>query len=158
MTQLRYTLCSHRKAVLGWFPMLLVAPLWIVTSHAQERIDPEDLAERIVSAFKSIADEDTRNDAFCAAVGGQRETRHSYQYPDGEGYVVADCETDTQVIEGGLDKRSSLDSVQQALFFSYLTGKDPVVVVYDTDGQVGPYEHRIQVACELAGVRYIRHP
>lgn len=33
------------------------------------------------------------------------------------------------VWEGGLDKRSSLDSIQQALFFSILTGKEPGVVI-----------------------------
>ena len=60
--------------------------------------------------------------------------------------------------EGGLDKRSSLDSVQQALFFAYVTGKEPAVVIYDADGKVGPYEYRIQVACEMAGVQYIHQP
>ena len=54
---------------------------------------------------------------FCAAVGGVIETRHTYTYEDGSSYVKVDCETDTTVYEGGLDKRSSLDSLQQALFF-----------------------------------------
>ena len=35
----------------------------------------------------------------------------------------------------GLDRRSSLDSVQQALFYASLTGKMPAVVIYDTDGK-----------------------
>ena len=69
-----------------------------------------------------------------------------------------DCETEDTVYEGGLDKRSSLDSVQQALFAASLTGKHPAVVIYDTDGQIGPYEHRIRVACELAGVRFLTVP
>ena len=60
--------------------------------------------------------------------------------------------------EGGLDKRSSLDSVQQALFFASLTGKQPAVVIYDTDGRIGPYEHRIRVACEMVGVRFVGTP
>ena len=59
------------------------------------------------------------------------------------------------VYEGGLDKRSSLDSLQQALFFSSLTDKQPAVVIYDTDGHVGKYEHRIRVACEKANVRFL---
>ena len=58
--------------------------------------------------------------------------------------------------ESGLDKRSSLDSVQQALFAAFLTGKEPAVVIYDTDGQIGRYEYRIQVACELAGVTFLQ--
>lgn len=60
--------------------------------------------------------------------------------------------------EGGLDKRSSLDSVQQALFFAYLTGKKPAVVIYDTDGKTGPFEHRIEATCKLAGVEFVKTP
>ena len=67
-----------------------------------------------------------------------------------------DCETDGYVTEGGLDRRSSLDSVQQALFFSALTGKAPAVVIYDTDTRLGRYEHRIRVACREAGVLFHR--
>ena len=72
----------------------------------------------------------------------------------GRGYVEVDCETGTMVYEGGLDKRSSLDSVQQALFFSHVTGKRPAVVIYDTDGREGRFEYRIRIACRRAGVRY----
>ena len=102
--------------------------------------------------------EDAHNAQFCASVGGQTEVRHSYTFPTGTGYVRVDCETDDTVYEGGLDKRSSLDSVQQALFFSVLTGKRPVVVIYDTDGKVGRFEYRIRIACEMAGVEFIRVP
>ena len=66
---------------------------------------------------------------------GETETRHGYTSADGRRFVKVDCETSTTVYEGGLDKRSSLDSLQQALFFSVLTGKRPAVVIYDTDGR-----------------------
>ena len=108
----------------------------------------------------------------CRAVGSERERpqrlavphdrrrereRHAFTYGDGQqGYVSVDCETEFFAIEGGLDKRSSLDSLQQALFFSVLTSKSPVVVIYDTDEKVGKYEHRIQVASETAGVLFLR--
>ena len=96
------------------------------------------------------------NCSFCASVGGQQETRHEYTYGAGKtGYVVIDCETDTQVWEGGLDKRSSLDSVQQAIFASHLTGKVPGIVIYDTDGEEGQYEFRIRIAAELADVEFV---
>ena len=104
------------------------------------------------------ADEAAHNDAFCAAMDGIREVRHGYTYPTGQGYVLVDCETEDTVYEGGLDRRSSLDSVQQALFFSFITGKEPAVVIYDTDDRIGSYEHRIQVACEMAGVWFINWP
>ena len=51
--------------------------------------------------------------------------------------------TDEYVIEGGLDKRSSLHSAQQAVFAATLTDKKPAVAIYDNDGQWGKYEHRI---------------
>lgn len=47
-----------------------------------------------------------------------------------------------------MDRRSSLDSIQQALFFSYLTGKKPAVVIYDTDSKLGRFEYQIIKACE----------
>ena len=104
----------------------------------------------------AAANEASHNAAFCARVGGTTEVRHTYTYPTGRSYILVDCETADTVYEGGLDKRSSLDSVQQALFFAYLTGKEPAVVIYDTDGKVGRFEHRIQVVCELAGVKFLR--
>ena len=50
--------------------------------------------------------------------------------------------TNKYVIEGGLDKRSSLDSIQQAVFASTLSSKESAVAVYDTDGFWGKYEQR----------------
>lgn len=92
------------------------------------------------------------NALMCAMLWGEPEVRHTYEY----GYVYADCETSSIVIEAGLDKRSSLDSVQQSLFLSYLTQKTPVVIIYDTDGKIGAYEYRIEKAAKLANVLYIR--
>ena len=98
------------------------------------------------------------NALFCAEAGGEQETRHNYTYGDDrEGYVLVDCETDTTVWEGGLDKRSSLDSLQQALFAGLLTGKRPGIVIYDTDGMEGQYEFRIRMAAELARVEYVSY-
>jgi len=117
-------------------------------------VTPIDGSRTLALAQQNENEKDA-NDAFCAQVGGQREVRHVYDYPTGSAYVVVDCETEERVYEGGLDKRSSLDSVQQALFFAHVTGKEPAVVIYDTDGRIGRYEYRIRVACELAEVEYL---
>jgi len=85
---------------------------------------------------------------------GQTEVSHGYSVGYDLHRIRVDCETDDQVIEVGLDKRSSLDSVQQALFAAHLTGKTPVVALVDTDGREGPYELRIKTAARLAGVQY----
>ena len=106
------------------------------------------------SRSAKTASEDAYNRRFCAAVGGVTETRHTYTYDGGSSYVKVDCETATTVYEGGLDRRSSLDSLQQALFFSHVTGKATAVVIFDTDGREGRFEYRIRTACEKAGVRY----
>ena len=100
------------------------------------------------------ASEAEYNRRFCATVNGETETRHGYTHAGGRSFVKVDCETSTTVYEGGLDKRSSLDSLQQALFFSVLTGKRPAVVIYDTDGKEGRFEYRIRTACQKSGVRY----
>ena len=122
-----------------------------VAFHAAHCTDWRDIMQRLIGLIMLLIpalvwaqNEDAYNAAFCATVGGQS-------------YVRVDCETGEMVYEGGLDKRSSLDSVQQALFFAHLTGKQPAVVIYDTDGQMGRFEHRIQVACERAGVQFIRN-
>ena len=105
-------------------------------------------------APRTTASEDDYNRWFCTMVNGETETRHGYSSAGGRSYVEVDCETGTMVYEGGLDKRSSLDSVQQALFFSHVTGKRPAVVIYDTDGREGRFEYRIRIACREAGVHY----
>ena len=33
--------------------------------------------------------------------------------------------------------------------------KQPAVVIYDADGRIGRFEHRIREACEQAGVGFI---
>ena len=96
--------------------------------------------------------------ALCALFNGETDIRHGYTSAGGRSYVEVDCETGTMVYEGGLDKRSSLDSVQQALFFSHVTGKRPAVVIYDTDGREGWFEYRIRMACWKAGVRFGKCP
>ena len=95
--------------------------------------------------------EDYYNNKFCEEIGGQRETIHRYEYgPEktyagrSSSYIMVDCETTTYVWEGGMDTRSSLDSIQQALFASAITGKLPGVVIYDKDNIRGTYEHRIK--------------
>ncbi|GGL76721.1 hypothetical protein [Wenxinia marina] len=92
---------------------------------------------------------------LCALfLNGTAEVSHGYSVGYDLHRVRVDCETETQVIEIGLDRRSSLDSLQQALFFAALTGKAPAVVLIDTDGREGPYELQIRTAAEAAGVSY----
>ena len=94
------------------------------------------------------------NRLFCQSMGGQTETRHYYTFAGGRSYINVDCETAIMVYEGGLDKRSSLDSIQQAIFAGYITGKRPAVVIYDTDRREGQFEYRIKTVCQQVGVRY----
>ena len=96
------------------------------------------------------------NDLFATALSGRREVRLNYVVPENglTGFVIIDIETAEMVIEGGLDKRSSLDGVQQALFASTITGKLPAVAIYDTDGVWGKIEHRIHTAAKAANVKF----
>ena len=122
-------------------------------SFSPPSISPRERSpKRPVKSKTRRMSEDEYNQIFCASVGGVTETRHRYP----KGYVKVDCETSDSVYEGGLDKRSSLDSLQQAIFFSVLTGKEPAVVIYDTDGTLGKYEYRIMKACEKVGVKFLR--
>ena len=108
-------------------------------------------------AAEAKPDETYYNTKFCCTVGGETETQHDYEYTkDQSSYVKVDCETETHVYEGGRDDtRGSLDSLQQALFFSILTNKVPAVVIYDTDDKLGRFEYRIKTACEKVGVEFL---
>lgn len=99
------------------------------------------------------------NLALAALLNGQTEVTFSYDYgKSGNTPLTAslriDIVTAKYVIEGGLDKRSSLDSIQQAVFASTLSGKEPAVAVYDTDGVWGKYEHRIWTVTNELGIKF----
>lgn len=91
---------------------------------------------------------------ICALLGGDAEVRHHYAIEGSEHYVAVDCETDTHAVEVGLDKRSSLDSVQQAEFAGWLAGKEPMVFLVDRDGREGAIEYRIETTARRLGVEY----
>lgn len=92
---------------------------------------------------------------YCVLMlGGETEVRHDFSVGDGTARIRVDCETDTQVIEVGWDRRSALDSVQQALFAASLTGKDPAVMLIDTDGHIGPFETRVRTAAAMSDVAF----
>ena len=107
----------------------------------------------------SFGNEDFFNLKLANHLGGRTEVSYNYDYNiNGSTPRIAsiriDIVTDEYVIEGGLDKRSSLDSIQQAVFASTLTGKKPAVAIYDTNGSWGKYEHRIYSSAKKLGVKF----
>ena len=68
---------------------------------------------------------------FEPVLKGRRKRDITMIFPQAKAMSVVDCETDDTVYEGGLDKRSSLDSVQQAIFSTHITVKKPTVVIYN---------------------------
>ena len=109
---------------------------------------------------KSSITEDFFNLRLAQKLGGRNETTHYYSFGlDGQnqrdGSIRVDVETENFVIEGGKDTRNSLDSIQQAVFASTITGKMPAVAIYDTDGVWGKYEHRIWTVSKSLNIRFI---
>ena len=109
---------------------------------------------------KKAFGEDFFNLSLAGKLGGQTEVTFDYEYAKfGNtklvGSIRVDVVTDDYVIEGGLDKRSSLDSIQQAVFASTIADRKPAVAIYDTDGVWGKYEHRSWFAAKELGVRFI---
>ena len=107
----------------------------------------------------SFGNEDFYNLRLANHLGGRTEVTYNYDYNiSGSAPRIAsiriDIVTDEYVIEGGLDKRSSLDSIQQAVFASTLTGKKPAVAIYDTNGSWGKYEHRIYSSAKKLGIKF----
>lgn len=95
---------------------------------------------------------------LCAFLAGsEQETRQYFDVNGMSRHVRVDCETETHVIEIGLDgKASSRDSVHQALFFAHLTGKTPAVILIDRDGFEGRFEYEMRHVAPAAGVTYAR--
>ena len=90
----------------------------------------------------------------CAILGGEREAHHPFELAAGSHFVRVDCETDTYAIEVGLDQRWALDSVQQAIFAAEVTGKAPMVVLIDLDGEEGAVEFQVEAAAHALGIEY----
>lgn len=87
--------------------------------------------------------------------GGVTEVLHDFDNLGGKRRVRLDCETPTHVIEVGLDNTASArDSVHQALFAEFLTGKTPMIVVIDTDGVEDRYQYEARIVAARAGVAY----
>lgn len=131
-------ICSFVLLVGPAITLMLILGIFVAAIH-------------IYKSFSVELNENYYNKQFCKRYIGDTETSYKYKH----GTIFVDCETKTHVWEGGLDKRSSLDSVQQALFFSELTGKKPAVVIYDRDNKEGSYEYRIRTVCERLGILYV---
>ena len=111
------------------------------------------------SSSMSFGNEDSFNLRLANHLGGRTEVTYNYDYNINgsslrKASIRIDIVTDEYVIEGGLDKRSSLDSIQQAVFASTLTGKKPAVAIYDTNGSWGKYEHRIYSSAKKLGIKF----
>lgn len=93
---------------------------------------------------------------LCAMLlGGSPEVRVPYDLHAGDTYVRVDCVTETHAIEVGLDaRRSSYDSLIQAMFAAEVTELAPMVVLIDTDGVEDSAEYVVETATRAAGVAY----
>ena len=93
---------------------------------------------------------------LCAGLfGGQPEVRVPDEIAAGRHHVRVDCLTDEHAIEVGLDRRSSYDSVHQALVAAALTGRAPKVVMIDTDGVEDATEFQVKAAARASSVRLV---
>ncbi len=94
---------------------------------------------------------------LCALIfGGETEVRHYYPVVDRTHHIRVDCETDTHVIEVGFDaKRSSQDSLHQALFAAERTGKLPMIVIIDTNGVEENVQYQVETVARAASVSYL---
>ncbi|RFU11830.1 hypothetical protein DZD18_14800 [Rhodobacteraceae bacterium W635] len=88
-------------------------------------------------------------------LGGVPEHRVDYDLHDSAHYVRVDCLTDTHAIEVGLDnRRSSYDSVHQAVFYGHLTDREPFVILVDTDGREDNAEYQVERVARMVGVDF----
>ncbi len=92
---------------------------------------------------------------LCTLLGGEAEHRESYALDAVDTHVRIDCLTETHAIEMSLDQsRSGYDSLHQATFNAFLSGRAPMVIVIDTDGIESQYEYQIETVTRAHGVAY----
>lgn len=91
---------------------------------------------------------------LCLMLGGDAEVPHHYSVATGVRSIRVDCETETHVIEVSLDKRSSFDSLHQAVVAAELTGKMPKVILINTKGVEDGEEWQIELASRAVGIEY----
>jgi len=88
--------------------------------------------------------------------GGVPEARVNYHIDAGSHHVRVDCLTETHAIEIGLDaRRSSYDSVHQAVFAAAQSDRDPMVVMVDTNGVEDNAEFQVETVARQTEVNYI---
>ncbi|MDJ0821218.1 MAG: hypothetical protein QNJ09_05315 [Paracoccaceae bacterium] len=94
---------------------------------------------------------------LCSLIlGGDMEVPHDYVAAGTKRHIRVDCETPTHVVELGMDKkRSSFDSLHQALFAAEITGNLPMVVIVDTNGIEEGEEFQIETVARRTGVSYL---
>lgn len=94
---------------------------------------------------------------LCSLIlGGEAEARHYYPVVDRTHHIRVDCETDTHVVEVGFDdKRSSQDSLHQALFAAEMSGKLPMIVIIDTNGIEENVQYQVETVARAVGVSYL---
>ena len=124
--------------------------------HRENKLNKHDAKQKNITK----PDEKYFNEILSKYLNGRTEVTLAYNFglPEGKSQqanIRIDIETDNFVIEGGLDNRSSLDSIQQAVFASSITKKSPAVAIYDTDGHWGRFEHRVWQAAKKLKIRFI---
>ncbi len=103
---------------------------------------------------------------LCPLVSNAEDTRikypYSYENKVKKGIEV-DCENKKEVYRWvignekrlDLDMKDSLDSVTWALAYAHMTKKNPVVAIYNPDGdELDEYGYMIKAAAEAAGVGF----
>ena len=121
--------------------------------------DSKDIRELSQSEKTSIDNESLYNSKLAKYLGGITEVAYNYDYNINGStsrieYIIVDIVTDKYVIEGGLDERNSLDSIQQAVFASTISGKTPAIAIYDTNGSWDKYEHRMYTSAKALGIKF----
>ena len=94
---------------------------------------------------------------LCSLIlGGEMEARHDFTVLDRAHHIRIDCETPSHVVEVGLDgRRSTMDSLHQAIFAAHQTGKLPMIVVIDTNGIEENVQYQVKTAARGTDVAYL---
>lgn len=125
---------------------LINSPITMAGTPLGEFLKPAIL---ILIAILTLSEQDY-NKALAKCLGGKVEVQYKYK----KGKIRIDIETKTHAIEAGLDRRSSLDSIHQVLFAANLSGKQPMIIIYDTNQKEGVMEYQLRILSNQLGIAY----
>ena len=91
---------------------------------------------------------------FCEHIGGETNVHIRYTGVSGKKHLFAHCVTASTAWFATLDSMQDKAAVKDSIFMGNLLEKQPALVIFDTDGNIGNFELALIIAAHKVGIYY----